>query len=362
MKTGKNLVELATEIQRRAESKRDLVTGTQNIKMVETGLGRVALELPGNEQFGLNSVAHGQIGEHAGIPAKYYDKMREEAPDLLATNVNRWFEKFPAVRMVRTLDGAARAFLSDAYRPLENEDLAEAVLPVVMDMGLKVISSEITDRRLYIKCVDARVVRDLAERNARFGDGGHTIVRVASPAMIISNSEVGCGALSIQGGYYDGFCSNQAWFGQRSMKKAHLGSRHELGENVVRMLSDETRRKSDAALWAQVGDVVRGVFDAVKFEELCKTVEGAQEDKLGTDVVKTVELSSRKFGLTEAEGKGVLQHLIEGADLSRFGLMNAVTRMAQDVESYDRSTELERIGAQVVELPRQAWRELLVNA
>ncbi len=63
MKTGKNLVELATEIQRRAESKRDLVTGTQNIKMVETGLGRVALELPGNEQFGLNSVAHGQIGE-----------------------------------------------------------------------------------------------------------------------------------------------------------------------------------------------------------------------------------------------------------------------------------------------------------
>jgi hypothetical protein len=71
-----------------------------------------------------------------------------------------------------------------------------------------------------------------------------------------------------------------------------------------------------------------------------------------------VELSSRKLGLLESEGKSVLKHLIEGGDVSRFGLYNAITRMSQDVESYDRATELERIGAQVIELPKADWRVL----
>jgi len=48
--------------------------------------------------------------------------------------------------------------------------------------------------------------------------------------------------------------------------------------------------------------------------------------------------------------------------LNRFGLFNAVTRAAQDIESYDRATELERVGAQVIELERSEWRELALAA
>lgn len=44
--------------------------------------------------------------------------------------------------------------------------------------------------------------------------------------------------------------------------------------------------------------------------------------------------------------------------LSRFGLYNAITRLSQDVESYDRATELERIGAQVIELAKPDWKVL----
>jgi len=50
------------------------------------------------------------------------------------------------------------------------------------------------------------------------------------------------------------------------------------------------------------------------------------------------------FSLTDAEGKGVLQHLLEGADYTLYGLANAVTRYSQDVESYDRASKLEEIG------------------
>ena len=49
-------------------------------------------------------------------------------------------------------------------------------------------------------------------------------------------------------------------------------------------------------------------------------------------------------------------------DVYKRQLYNAVTRQSQDVEDYDRATELERIGAQVIELPKSEWRELAMAA
>lgn len=369
MKTGKTLVDLAREIERRANAKKDMVVSTKDIAMqVDAANADLAnqspvLRIAGQFDIGINGIAHDQIGMHVEIPAKYYDKMLRETPDLLATNVNRWFAKYPAPRMVRTLDGTARAFLSDRYRPLENEDLAQAVLPPLIDMDLAIMSSEITDRRLYIKAVDRRVERELQAAGGKFGDGKHNIVRCLSPAITISNSEVGMGALSILGGVYDGFCSNLATFGERSTRKYHVGGKHELGgEEVYALLSDETRRKTDAALWAQVADIVRAAFERAKFDSLCDKIAETASQKIEGDVVKVVSLSSKRFGFNEAEGKSILKHLIEGGDLSRFGLHNAVTRAAQDIESYDRSTELERVGGQIIELPANDWRELALAA
>ena len=51
----------------------------------------------------------------------------------------------------------------------------------------------------------------------------------------------------------------------------------------------------------------------------------------------------------------MLNHLIQGGDLSKFGLSNAVTRFSQDVESYDRASQLEQLGGEVIALPRSEW-------
>lgn len=53
--------------------------------------------------------------------------MRQEYPSLLDENINRWFQKTPERRMLRTLDGNIRAFLSDRYHRLDNLELAVAV-------------------------------------------------------------------------------------------------------------------------------------------------------------------------------------------------------------------------------------------
>lgn len=361
MKTGKNLVELATEIERRANSKRDFVVNTKDVQMgIDFGQKTEQTLNFGDQAVKVNDIAHAQIADHTGIPKVYYDKMRSEAPGLLVNNVNAWFAKYPAPRMVRTLDGAARALLSDKFRTdMENEDLANALLPVFGELGLQPVSAEITDRRLYIKAVDPKVCRELAKVGARFGDGGHTIVRVASPAITVSNSEVGHGAWSVRGGYYDQFCSNLAFFGERSMRQAHIGGKHTIAEGeLYAMLSDRSKRLDSAALYSKLVDVVKGIFDPAKFNALIDKVEGATADKITGDVPKVVELTGRKLGLNETESKSVLRHLIEGGDLSRFGMFNAITRMSADVESYDRASELEVIGPQVIELAKDDWKVL----
>jgi len=75
--------------------------------------------------------------------------------------------------------------------------------------------------------------------------------------------------------------------------------------------------------------------------------------------VQVIERFGRKNALPEDTRKGILARLIEGGDLTRYGLHSAVTRASQDVADYDHATELERLGGDIIELPRQGWKELL---
>ncbi len=360
MKTGKTLMQLAAEIERQAQAKRDFVVDTSALQMVAAEGGALALEF-GDQALDIGALAHDQISANIGIPKKYYDRMISEAPGLLVSNVNWWLAQNPSRQLVRTLDGNARAYLSDSYRPMDNLELAEAVLPVLSELGVEIMSAEITEKRLYIKAVDRSVVREIPEGH-HMGDGTHTIVRMAklSPVITIGNSEVGHGGMNILAGTFNGFCTNLATFGERSMKKRHVGSKFgEFAEgDVYAMLSDNTRRLSDAALWGQVRDVVKGAFEEARFDALVGKIAGTQQNTIDGDVPKVVEVAAQRFGFNDGERKSVLDHLIRGGDLSQYGLHNAVTRTAEDLADYDRATEFERIGGQIIELAANDWRAI----
>lgn len=115
----------AKEIERRANAKRDFMVDTRSMEMFNGEQGpQVSLELQDSRlQLGMTENAHRQIGTHLNIPAKYYELMRKENPELLVQNVNSWLEKNPTRRLVRALDGDMRAFLSDRYRCIDNLDI-----------------------------------------------------------------------------------------------------------------------------------------------------------------------------------------------------------------------------------------------
>jgi hypothetical protein len=271
MKLGRTLEDLAREVTRQSAQKRDYVASTENIRMVSPGnINPPELHLGDDLQLDVRPLAHAQIAGHLSIPKPYYDRMLAEDPLLLATNVNTWFQKNPTKRMVRTLDGAARAFLSNGFRPLDNVDLLEATLPRIAELGVTVVSCEVTESRLYLKVVDKRIERDMP-----LGIGvGHARFDTLSPALVISNSEVGSGALSVQSSVYTGGCTNFMVISERSVRKYHVGARADLGEEMYALLSDETRRITDEALWRQLGDVGSGAFDRGKLDVQVARLQG----------------------------------------------------------------------------------------
>lgn len=352
MKSQFSISQLAAELERRANSKQDYVVPTNHLSMSSSG----NLHFPtGDGLVGskpLNDIAHDQVAGRLDIPVKYYNRMRRESPQLLADNVNHWFKKGePESRMIRTLDGNVRAFLSDLYQRIENEEIAATVLPILLETeGVKIESCAVTETRMYIKAVFSRIQGEVSK-----GD-------IVQAGISISNSEVGHGMVKIEPLIYRLVCLNGMIIPDSRFAARHVGGRIEQSEGVYEMLSNEALEADDRAITLKVRDVVRGSFDEVRFQNHLAQMRDAREDKIEGSPVEAIKVLSKKHSLSEFESGSVLRHLIEGSDISRWGVLNAVTRTAQDVESYDRATELEQLGGKILNLPRPAWRELAIAA
>lgn len=363
MKAGKaDLQALAVEIMRQAETKKDYVASTASMKVEPLDGGKIGLRVGDKGVFPINDLAHGQIAEFTKVPKAYYEKMRKEAPDLLATNVDRWFKQFPAPRLTRMLDGNNRAFLSDKFGTFDNVDFAGAALPILRDRKLEVMSCEVTEKRLYIKAVDTKLFRDVPV-GYKMGDGSHRIFETFAPAIILSNSEVGFGRLVIETGVYTSACTNLALFAKGGMKRTHVGARHQLAENMDvqdldEVLTSATKAKTLEALWMQARDVIASAFSEEIVTKRVEAMAATAANKITGKVDKVVEVVREKFTLNESEGENFLKHLIEGGNLNQYGVSAALTRMAQDVETYDRATELEYAGGAVIELGKAEWQRI----
>jgi hypothetical protein len=352
MKNGRTLQELAMEIERQSNAKKDYIANTDEMRMSvsesrgEKDKGAPVLFIPGMDPFGINEIAHNQIGEKLGIPSRYYDRMRSEQPELLAENVNTWFRKEPTRRMVRTLDGTARAFLSERYRRIDHHEIASAIFPMIAEMKDATIAScEITEKRMYLKVVNPRITTEIVK-----GD-------VVQSGFLISNSETGLGSVSVMPLIYRLVCSNGLIAADSGKRKFHSGRTNESDEGYE-IYRDETIAADDKAFVMKLQDIVRATADSVQFERIVSTMKTGTTAKITGDVPAVVELAAKNYGIIERESQGVLDFLIRGGDLSLYGLANAVTRQAQEVKSYDRSTELEMTAWQMLNMSRREWESI----
>lgn len=383
MKLGKSLQELAAELENIKRGSRDYVAPAPLLRM--TPEKQLVMEKSGDTRpFDVRPYAHGQIAGLLGIPKAYYDKMATEAPALLANNVNAWLNRrTDDKQLVRTVGTDVRAVLSDRFRALDNVDLAEAALPELVQRGAVVQSVELTETKFYLKAtlptmrralgggelpVGAQIatydeIPNYEARKAENARRGFRVGDVVEAMICLSNSEVGAGTLRIEWGTMVLACLNAAIMPGDSFKRYHVGrSQGAQDDDAIRaLISNEARQADDRAFWLKVRDMVRVAFDEARFNKLVAKLEGAQADRITTHIEKVVERAVERYSFSESVGSSVLSHLIAGGDLSRYGLSQAITRASADVSDYDVATEMERVGGQIIELPRRDW-ELLAEA
>ena len=350
MKSGRTLVSLAQELERQLASKKDLVVPTALMRHDTDDMGTTRLvveEGNGPVRYGVTPLARRQLADKLKIPYAYFERMRGEQPVLLDRNVNTWLQSDDDRRMLRTLDGNVRAVLSERYRRLDNFDLAESVLPILRQLPeVRFESVELTETRMYLKCVTPRLKLEMSP-----GD-------IVQAGVVISNSEVGQGTLSVHPLLYRLVCRNGLIASDRALRKTHVGRALGTDDDGITVFKDDTLRADDKAFFLKVRDVVQAAVSETTFLQAAQKMQLTLGIPLIGDPVKTVEVLAQRYALNDSERVGVLRHLISEGDLSGYGLVNAVTHYSQEIEDYDRATEFEGLGGKLIELPANEWKGL----
>ena len=342
MKQGKTLETLGAELQRQRNSRQDFVADTRQLSFTtEEDSSRITLTAGGKLlEFGVNPLAHQQISARLGIPLKYYQRMQAEAPALLDQNVNNWLQKSSERRMLRVMDGNIRAFLSDRYRRLDNLELCAAVLPIIHQMkGAVIESCEVTEAHLYLKVINKKLKAEVAVND------------VVQAGFVISNSEVGLGHLTVEPLIYRLVCKNGMICKDYSQKKRHVGRQVDIGDTAYELYSDETLAQDDKAFFMKIQDTVRCAADEAKFMLTVNKMRESMNIPLEHQPMQEVELLADRFSLTENEQGDIFRQLFISGDCTRYGLLNAVTAASQNIADYERATELERIGGEILAMP-----------
>lgn len=385
MQNGMKLEDLLTEVIRQKESKRDFVASTkESLRMVESknDLFIVMLREGSSEleRFEITKNAHQQIASRLQIPWKYYTRLLNDHRDLVVDQVNALFEREPETRLVRTLDGKARAFLSNRYRRLDNDTVLENVLPSIVkgEVDTALLSSHVNENNMYLKVLftDDSLAIDMGEAPGSrpvvaeasnitpiiSPTGSNRNRRIVRPGIIISNSETGNGSLSAKGFLFDSYCTNGCVWGVEnawSFQRTHIGGKLIEGTGLE-VFSDDTQRKEDDLIVAQVTDALTAMSSVEHVKALATRLQELRSsEKVINPIAGVDQLMKELPQIQEGDRDAILTTFIRDGDYSQWGMLSAVTERANNSElEYERATEFEELGGKIAAFNNTQWMRI----
>lgn len=355
MKQSMSFDELSAKIQQDAQSSHDFMCPTTEMFLTTEPDGGTSRLATPSGHFTMRSTAERHLAELCGIDRRYYCKMRQQASHLLDRNVNHWLAtSTPKQRIVRAHDKEARAIVSSRYAMLDNDALLRTVEPVMDELGLTVESCDVSDEKLFIKMVSPRLTGEV-----KVGDH-------VQAGLIIRNSEVRCSAVEVDWFVKRLVCTNgmvvngpngRGAFRRhvgRDWNKANGAKPAPFGEIPANVERDEWER----SIWNDLQVSLRQSLSSDAFTSLLERLTLTTTLKTRLQPDKLVERVSEHYRLSPGEQTSVLYHLLRDEDMSLYGVLNAVTRTAEDVESYERATELEELGGRLANLNPREWSRL----
>ena len=305
-----------------------------------------------------NDVAFQQIATKADIDIRTARRLRDDYPDHLDGLINAIWRREDKGVMVRSFTdehdpecGIARAFLSSSFKPFDNENFMEAVLPALIesDARWKVVNATLTERRMYFR------LRSLAHTGeAAVGD-------VMSLGVLGTNSETGMGSVTLAQILWTLACTNGMQT-ENKTRSTHLQSAR--GEESYGILSDETKRADNHALHLKMRDITTNFASRESFEKVLLQMRSAHDDKVNGAVTDTVSALAGALQLPKAAESKILEGLMSTlaqpgyntGSVSRATLVNATTSIANQPQTLeDDKQDWMKLGSKVLNLSPSEW-------
>lgn len=342
---------------------------------------------PADGRYRPTTICDEGLADKLGIPVAYLKRLRQDRPDLFDANVNGWLhgdgrEAVPQsenqalpdgrsflLRCFRGDDGegVARAFLSDRFKIIDNLDVLTAALDGVKQTGteIQVVGADLTERRMFVRIAAPAIsalapklldgyrsptfgnierVRQIAAREGQGYEPGSEPVVFAG--FELSNSETGDGSFLITPRLVVQICMNGLKVTADALKAIHLGGRQE--EGIVRW-SAETQQKQLELVTAQARDAVATFLDV----DYVSLVLDRISDKAATPVAgaqEVVQTVCKTLRFSEEQTAGILDHFIQGGQMTAGGVMQAVTSYAQVEPDAEQAAAMEGAALQALEL------------
>lgn len=279
--------------------------------------------------YGMNEHALSQLSSRLGIPVRYAKKCMETDPKLFADHANFWIET-PEWEdksfFIRNRGDMTRAILSDRYSVLDNNfvvDTLESVLGAggVVDVKNMSLDPQYFNLRLVFPDLTTNLGTVQSKDNIMVG-------------VHVTNSEVGSSSLRIDSCLFRLVCSNGLI--------ARVGGDSLMAQRHVHLTNREMENR-----------VAKAITEAIKVGDT--TVDNfarLQEVRVDDPLEEIKRLAkSEKYSdafVDDLTNSYSTEKAITGNE-SAYEVVNAFTRSAQNMPSFERRLEVETFAGKIME-------------
>ena len=132
----------------------------------------------------------------------------------------------------------------------------------------------------------------------------------------------------------------------------HRGAK--LNTKFGQVFGDEFRAAEIASIRAAIAEATLRALDDSYHAKIADIIETGEKRKITGHVPTVIEEVGKRVGLTEQERIDTLAHWNSSED-NAFGLQAAITEVAQESSSFNRRSELEKAGGEVLEFSDSLW-------
>lgn len=329
VRTQENITDFMTRIN--APSKEDFLVDAPDITM--EGLS-IKFD---NQTFETTGEFRNQMYSNLAPGLGTYARHLEGKGDLSAINenVNRLLQRRKDSRLVRTIDGSARGFLSDRFLALDNDVVFGKIEGrLAGNTEFNFLKSHVGHNSASVKMISVEKFLDLGARSIHFG-------------FMIENSEIGRGFCRFVTFLCDSFCKNGILFGKRevaSVKFMHKGAQLS-GLGRVKLGLDSEKL---TLVGEELDNAMQEACTIIPSQGLKDKLIFSYEKQIEGDMRRATEELVKRFSIP-ISAEVISMNMEPDANKSIYSLQGAITHYAKSAETYEERLRLEEIAGSMIE-------------